>query len=149
MSEILGTWIRIPWGINESSNELTVVPKWYKPYIDTAKNGTEWMKTIIQANYPAITHIQIFHESNADIGWNMLVKLIYNGKNIWFPVSWDRRISTLTPTRFENLAPHIQSMNPETRWLFNVILQEISKIESIQWKTKTALAGLEEETTTA
>jgi len=57
---------------------------------------------------------------------------MYNGKNTELPVTYDRRISTLTPTEFQNLAPHIQSMNPETRGLFNVILQEISKKEAIK-----------------
>ncbi|MFZ2255440.1 MAG: hypothetical protein WAW59_04385 [Patescibacteria group bacterium] len=45
----------------------------------------------------------------------MLVRFMYNGKNMELPVTYDRRISTLTPTEFSSLAPHIQSMNPETR----------------------------------
>jgi hypothetical protein len=45
----------------------------------------------------------------------MLVRFMYNGKNMELPVTYDRRIVTLTPTEFSNLAPHIQSMNPETR----------------------------------
>ncbi len=57
---------------------LSSPPKGFKHYIDTQKNGTEWMKTIVHANYPAITGIQVFHEAQSDIGGKMIVRFFYN-----------------------------------------------------------------------
>lgn len=115
--------------IPQDIDTLSAPPKGFNHYIDNAKNGTEWMKTIITANYPAITNVQIFHESTSDIGGNMIVRFAYNGKNISLPVSYQEKMNTLTPQGFQNLAAHIQSMNPDTRWLFNVILSHIAKLE--------------------
>lgn len=122
---IFREWMQVPQDIDTLSSP----PKGYKHYIDNQKNGTEWMKTIIAANYPAITNMQIFHESTSDIGGNMIVRFAYNGMNISLPVSYQEKMNTLTPQDFKHLAPHIQSMNPDTRWLFNVILLYIAKLE--------------------
>ena len=101
--------------IPQDIDTLSAPPKGYKHYTDSQKNGTEWMKTIITANYPAITNMQIFHEAKSDMGGNMIARFSYNGKNISLPVSYQDKMSTLTPKEFQYLAPHIQSMNSDTR----------------------------------
>jgi hypothetical protein len=101
--------------VPQDIDTLSAPPKGYNHYTDNAKNGIEWMKTIITANYPAITNMQIFHEEKSDIGGNMRARFSYNGKSISLPVSYQDKMSTLTPKEFQHLAPHIQSMFPETR----------------------------------
>jgi hypothetical protein len=101
--------------IPQDIDTLAAPPKGYKHYIDNQKNGTEWMKTIITANYPAITNIQIFHEAKSDMGGNMIARFSYNGRSISLPLSYQEKMNTLTPQEFQYLAPHIQRMNTDTR----------------------------------
>ncbi len=101
--------------VPQDIDTLSAPPKGYKHYIDNQKNGTEWMKTIITANYPAVTNMQIFHESKSDIGGSMIARFSYNGKSISIPVSYQDKLNTLTPQEFQQLAAHIQSMNSDTR----------------------------------
>ncbi len=148
MSDIYKAWREVP----QNSDGLSAPPKWYVHYIDNnKKSGTEWMIRIIEANYPAIRGIQVFHEAKSDMLWNMIVRFSYNWKNIDLPVTYQQKMSTLTPVEFQYLSPHIQSLVPETRWLFNVILHHINKLEnkgkSIKKRTKLALWELENETT--
>jgi hypothetical protein len=138
--------------VSKDIDEFSAPPNGYKQYIDVdKKHGTDWMKQIIEANYPAIQWIQVFHEKKSDMWWNMIVRFSYNWESIDLPVTYQQKMDTLTPVEFQYLSPHIQSLVPETRWLFNVILHHINKLEnkgkSIKKRTKLALWELENETT--
>lgn len=135
--------------VPQDKDWLSAAPLWYKAYVDSTKDGTEWMKTIIEANYPAITSIQVFHESKSDLGGNMIARFMYDGKNIDLPISYQSKMDTLTKTENQYLSAHIQSMNPETRGLFNSILNYVAKLEkwktAIKSKTHAALADINPE----
>lgn len=142
MTEIPKAWVQLP----QKPYELSVAPEWYKSYIDTNQNhGTVWMKTIIEANFPAIKNLMVFHDSKSDIWGKMIVRFLYNDRPIEFPVSYQQKLNTLTPQEFQDLAPHIQSMDLDTRWLFNVILGYVKKLEiNKKWVTNRAHAQLED-----
>ena len=75
----------------------------------------------------------------------MIVRFLYNDRPIEFPVSYQQKLNTLTPQEFQDLAPHIQSMDLDTRWLFNVILGYVKKLEiNKKWVTNRAHAQLED-----
>jgi hypothetical protein len=63
---------------------------------------------VILSHFPAVKDIQIFHEEKSDMGGDMIVRFMYNGKPIDIPVSNQQIIITLTPRQYGNLAPHIQ-----------------------------------------
>jgi hypothetical protein len=102
--------------IPQDIDTLSAPPKGFKSFRDASgKDPVEWAKTVITANFPAVSNIQIFHESKSDIGGKMIARFFYNGKSIELPISNQQVLNTLTPAENQALAPHIQRMSPIER----------------------------------
>ncbi|NRH21043.1 hypothetical protein HOO68_03290 [Candidatus Gracilibacteria bacterium] len=114
----------------EDIDGFSAPPKGFKHFLDASgKDPVQWAKTVVMANFPAVTNMQVFHEAKSDMGGNMKVRFLYNGKPIELPVSYQQTMDTLTPTEYQNLAPHIQRMSPLERGLFNITLQHVRVLE--------------------
>ena len=102
--------------IPQDIDTLSAPPKGYKHFLDASRRDpVEWAKTVITANFPAVTNIQVFHESKSDLGGQMIARFFYNGKSIELPISNQQALNTLTRAESQVLAPHIQRMTPLER----------------------------------
>ena len=114
----------------EDIDGFSAPPKGFKNFLDASgKDPVDWAKKVVMANFPAVTNMQVFHEAKSDMGGAMKVRFLYNGKPIELPVSYQQTMNTLTPTEYQNLAPHIQRMSPLERGLFNITLQHVQALE--------------------